>query len=327
MKKRKQKQNPKYQQPHLVELPIIKNNKIQNLNNIFPFNKMIQEYILEITILNYSKNTILTYRSILKGFHKYLKKQKDLYDPHTFRQAYKKYILYKKEKGVSTNYTYLITVVIKNFCNYHKLDWMKEIPSPKRTKSLPKALTMKEVEQLIKATAYKRTYPKRIKQKRLRDQLILTLLYSSGLRINECLTLTIHQININERTIRVRGKGDKDRVVIFDVNTQKLLKKYLKTQTIESDYLFPTRTGEHLQARYIECEIKEYAKKAGLTKNITPHMLRHSFATHLLNNGVNIRVIQQLLGHSSLATTQIYTFVDMETIRKTYDTARKQELI
>jgi integrase/recombinase XerD len=160
--------------------------------------------------------------------------------------------------------------------------------------------------------------------KKLKDKLIITMLYSTGLRVSELLKLEVKNIDLINRTIRVRGKGDKDRIVIFDNTTKKLIKKYLTYQPEEIKYLFQTRTGESLTPRYIQVEIKTYAKLAGIDKKVTPHILRHSFATHLLNQGCNIRIIQQLLGHSSLSTTQIYLNVGMDVVRDAYDLAKKE---
>ena len=122
--------------------------------------------------------------------------------------------------------------------------------------------------------------------------------------------------------MRIRGKGDKDRVVLFDNNAKSLIEKYMIIRESDSDYLFANRLSNPLSTRYIQIMIKDYGKKAGIDKKVTPHILRHSFATHLLKNGVDIRVIQQLLGHSNLSTTQIYTSVDMETLKNVYDKAR-----
>ena len=131
-------------------------------------------------------------------------------------------------------------------------------------------------------------------------------------------------IDFEERTIRIRGKGDKDRIVLFDEDTKKLILQYLNIHENESEYLFLNRSGNKISSRYVQRMIKKYAKKASISKKVTPHILRHSFATHLLKNGVDIRVIQQLLGHSSLSTTQIYTSVDMDTIKEIYDIAKHQ---
>lgn len=149
----------------------------------------------------------------------------------------------------------------------------------------------------------------------LRNKVILTLLYSTGLRVSELVKLETRTIDYKERTIRVRGKGEKDRIVIFDDETLELIKEYLSKRGVENDLLFVNQRNHMLSSRYIQLMIKEYAEKANISKKVTPHVLRHSFATHLLKNGVDIRAIQQLLGHSNLSTTQIYTSVDMHTLK------------
>jgi integrase/recombinase XerD len=157
---------------------------------------------------------------------------------------------------------------------------------------------------------------------RLRNKVILALLYSSGLRVSELVMLHTDSIDLHDRTLRIRGKGEKDRIVLFDEETKELLEEYLLVRGYQSDYLFVNRSGNHLTPRYIQMMIKDYATVAGIKKRVTPHILRHSFATHLLKNGVDIRAIQQLLGHANLSTTQIYTSVDMHTLKNVYDRAK-----
>lgn len=122
--------------------------------------------------------------------------------------------------------------------------------------------------------------------------------------------------------MRIRGKGDKDRVVLFDNNAKNMIQEYMEIRDSNSEYLILNKYDKAISARHIQTMIKKYGKKANINKTITPHILRHSFATHLLKNGVDIRVIQQLLGHTNLSTTQIYTSVDMETIKTLYDKAK-----
>ena len=291
---------------------------------IFNFDEMIEDYLIELEIRNYSQNTIKTYSSILTIFIEYLEKQEDIYDEKHFQRSFRRYIQFlKRDKEVSQNYIYLVTIVIKKFFEFNDLNLLENIGTPKRTKSLPKSLNEKEVENLINAVSWRETdHPKHIETK-MRDKLILTLLYSSGLRVSELINLTIRNIDFDERTMRIRGKGDKDRIVLFDTEAKKLILKYLDRRTKDRDYLIISQRGKPLSSRYIQQMIKKYGDKAGIEKKVTPHVLRHSFATHLLKNGVDIRVIQQLLGHSSLATTQIYTSVDMETIKSLYDKAKK----
>ncbi|MDD4594067.1 MULTISPECIES: site-specific tyrosine recombinase/integron integrase [unclassified Methanobrevibacter] len=304
-----------------------KNGNKENIMNIFNFNDMFEEYFIDLEIRNYSMNTIKTYKSIIHNFMKYLNKQEDLYDEKRFLRSFKRYIqILKRDKHVTQNYIYLVTVVCKKFLEFNKISFLNEVKPPKRTKSLPKSLNETEVENLINSVTWDPNSDSQLKQKtKLRDKVILAVLYSSGLRISELVNLIIKDIDFEERTIRVRGKGDKDRIVLFDDDTKKLIEQYLNVRNSNSEYLFLNRDNNKITPRYIQRMIKIYAKKVGINKRVTPHILRHSFATHLLKNGVDIRVIQQLLGHSSLSTTQIYTSVDMGTIKEIYDIAKHQQ--
>ncbi|WP_067148951.1 site-specific tyrosine recombinase/integron integrase [Methanobrevibacter olleyae] len=291
---------------------------------VFDFDGMLEDYLIELEIRNYSENTIKTYSSIIHNLIEYMKNEDNLYDGRKFLAIFRKYIRdLKRNKNLSQNYIYLNTVVSKKFLEFNEIYFLEDIKNPKRTKSLPKSLNEKEVRDLIDAVNINENDTSlKLKSKR-RDKVILTLLYSTGLRISELVKLLKIDIDFDERTIRVRGKGDKDRIVLFDEDTKELLLDYLNKDNNGSEFIFVNRNGNKLSPRYLQMMIKNYAKEAGIKKKVTPHVLRHSFATHLLKNGVDIRVIQQLLGHSSLSTTQIYTSVDMDTIKTVYDQARE----
>jgi integrase/recombinase XerD len=308
-----------------VKLPVFDDNgEIKSILDIFDFQDMIEEYLIELEIRNYSPNTIKTYKSITNSFYKYLLNEKELYDERRFLRSFKRYIQYlKRDRMVSQNYIYLVTVVTKKFLEFNNIHFLITVKTPKRTKALPKSLNEIEVENLINAVdcdVDKDTLTK--KTMKLRNKLILALLYSSGLRISELVTLITKDIDFDERTMQIRGKGEKDRIVLFDNATKELIKEYMELKKSDNDYLFLNRFNKPLTPRYVQMMIKNYAEIAGIKKKVTPHILRHSFATHLLKNGVDIRVIQQLLGHSNLSTTQIYTSVDMETLKTVYDKAK-----
>ncbi len=298
----------------------------ENILEAFDFPEMIEDYLIELEIRNYSKSTIKTYRSIINNFHKFLQNEKDLYDERLVLRAFKRYIRYlKREKKVSQNYIYLVTVVVKKFFEFGGIGALKDVKTPKRTKSLPKSLNENEISNLINAMDNHgdvNHLSEHSEFLRLRNKVILALLYSSGLRVSELVMLHTDSIDLHDRTLRIRGKGEKDRIVLFDGETKELLEEYLLVRGDQSDYLFVNRSGNHLTPRYIQMMIKDYATVAGIKKRVTPHILRHSFATHLLKNGVDIRAIQQLLGHANLSTTQIYTSVDMHTLKNVYDRAK-----
>lgn len=288
------------------------------------FEEQVEDYILEMDIQSYSSNTLKTYTSILHSFYAFLVKEKRIKNEAGLLRAFKKYLQHlKRDNEVSQNYLYLVTVVVKKFFMFAEIGIADEIKAPKRTKSLPKSLNEQEVYDLIHAMDEKydpsKDNPQNIS--RLRNKLILTLLYSTGLRVSELINLRINAIDPEERTIRVRGKGEKDRIVIFDDVTLELINEYLMKRGVDNEYLFLNQRNHTLTPRYIQYMIKEYAEVAGIERKVTPHVLRHSFATHLLKNGVDIRAIQQLLGHSNLSTTQIYTSVDMHTLKGAYDNA------
>ena len=298
----------------------------KNILEVYDFPEMMEDYLFELEIRNYSLNTIKTYKSIINNFHKFLKERKGNNDERMILRSFKRYIRYlKREKKVSQNYIYLVTVVLKKFFEFGGIGVLKDVKTPKRTKSLPKSLNEDEVKKLINALdGYQSvdsssSYAEFL---RLRNKLILALLYSSGLRVSELVTLQTDNVDLDERTIRIRGKGEKDRIVLFDDATKVLIEEYLAKRDDDSEYLFINRYGNHLTPRYVQMMIKDYARVAGIKKKVTPHILRHSFATHLLKNGVDIRAIQQLLGHSNLSTTQIYTSVDMKTLKNVYDKAK-----
>lgn len=303
------------------------NGKKINILEYFDFSTMVDDYLVELEIRNYSQNTIKTYNSILNKYFRFLETEDDLYDERHFLRSFKRYIqCLKRKKQVTQNYIYLVTVVIKKFLEFNKIFFLEEVGTPKRTKSLPKSLNETEVKNLINAVKWDAEKDSKAKQlTKLRDKLILTLLYASGLRVSELINLITRDVDFEERTVVVRGKGEKDRVVLFDHTSKQLAEEYLEKRDIDSPYLITNKNGDQITPRYIQIMIKKYAKEAGIKKKVTPHILRHSYATHLLKKGVNIRVIQQLLGHASLSTTQIYTSVDMATIKTLYDEAKRDD--
>jgi integrase/recombinase XerD len=178
------------------------------------------------------------------------------------------------------------------------------IKVPKIDKSLPVVLSKDEVVALIAAT------PRR------RSQLLLKLLYASGLRVSEVVNLRI--VDIEHTTITVHhGKGGKDRITILPQSLTNEVAVYVRDQRL-TNLLFPGRKGKPLTTRNVQAIISRAAKRAGIQKHVTPHKLRHSFATHLLDAGTDVRVIQELLGHSNLQTTQIYTHVSQEQLKKVH---------
>ena len=196
----------------------------------------------------------------------------------------------------------------------------KEVATPKIPKRVPKFLTVDEVFALLDSAAGEDALGSR-------DRAILELLYASGLRVSELVGLNIDDVDLKSQTVRVMGKGRKERIVPMGEKACVSLVSYLEKRhllagkTVTERGFFLNRHGGRLTARSIERLLGKYIKRSGLQKAVTPHVLRHTFATHLLGAGADMRGIQELLGHSSLSTTQKYTHVSIEKLTKAYDEA------
>jgi integrase/recombinase XerD len=155
-----------------------------------------------------------------------------------------------------------------------------------------------------------------------RDRTMLEVLYATGLRVSELVSLKHNQINFNQGVMRVVGKGNRERLIPLGEEAMRWLRQFMQGPRVEillerqTDYLFPTRRGDRMTRQAFWHIIKRYAKKAAVEKDLSPHTLRHAFATHLLNHGADLRVVQMLLGHSDLSTTQIYTHVARERLKE-----------
>lgn len=189
-----------------------------------------------------------------------------------------------------------------------------QIAMPKIGRSLPKSLTEDEVEALLAAPAVADPLGHR-------DRTMLEVLYATGLRVSELVNLKHSQVNANQGVIRIVGKGNRERLIPLGEEAVRWLAEFVdgpRTEILlerQTDYLFPTRRGDRMTRQAFWHIIKRYAKKAGVEKELSPHTLRHAFATHLLNRGADLRVVQMLLGHSDLSTTQIYTHVARERMK------------
>lgn len=188
--------------------------------------------------------------------------------------------------------------------------------TPKRGKPLPTVLTLKEVESIL-------TVPDPATLEGLRDRAIMELFYSTGLRVSELVGLKHNMLDMDENVARVVGKGSKTRYVMLGEIAKKTLSAYFSHPEYGSsgsgDPCFPGPTGKPLTARTIQRMINDRAASAGIDKHVTPHVFRHSFATHLLDNGADLRSVQMMLGHASIGTTQIYTHVTIERLKAVYD--------
>jgi len=267
-----------------------------------------------------SNNTIVAYKSDLKIFLLWLNGNKKKFSDAD-RIEINNYLAYRLDNGTSLSTIQRIITCIKSFYsflfenNIIKNNSAQLIENPKKRRKLPTIITENEVMKLLESPDEK-TY------KGLRDKCILELLYSSGLRISELLTIKINQISKEKKFLKIKGKGNKERLVPIGSSAMNLLIVYLDTYRSNIkindniDILFVNENGSIISRQACWEMIQRYASISLINKKISPHNLRHAFATHLLNNGADLRTVQMLLGHASLSTTQIYTHIAKERLVK-----------
>ena len=266
-------------------------------------NEAVQSFITDLALRGYSAHTVKAYRITVERALKFSKK----HFKKVTTQDLKQFLLFlQREKECSLRSIHRHINALRTFYRLFEMDIADKIQLPKVEKALPTFLNFGEMETLLNSIFNKR------------DLAIVRLLYASGLRVSELMMLNRDSIEGN--SIRVKsGKGKKDRVVYVDSGTVDIIEEYLHERKDENEALFVNRRGKRLTDRYIEILVKQHAKRAGIKKKVTPHTLRHTFATHLLQNQANIMVIKDLLGHASLSTTQIYTHVTDEYKKEIYE--------
>jgi integrase/recombinase XerD len=266
-------------------------------------NEAVQSFITDLALRGYSEHTIKAYRITVERALAFCKKNfKKL-----TTQDLKKFLLYlQREKKCSLRSIHRHINALRTFYRLFEMDTADKIQLPKVEKTLPTFLNFGEMETLLNSIFNKR------------DLAIVRLLYASGLRVSELIHLDRDSIEGN--SIRVlSGKGKKERVVFVDNGTRSLIDEYLSERSDDDPALFVNQRGTRLTDRYVEILVKRHAQRAGIKKKVTPHTLRHTFATHLLQNKANIMVIKDLLGHASLSTTQIYTHVTDDYKKEIYE--------
>ncbi|MEH6575920.1 MAG: site-specific tyrosine recombinase XerD [Amphritea sp.] len=276
--------------------------------------KVIEQY-LDILWLEkgLSDNTLASYRRDLSLYGCWLNERGTalLAGLRTDLLAYLKWRMRQRMKPTSTS---RMLSCLRGFYRY----WLREekipedptlqIESPKRGRPLPKTLTEAEVEALLAAPDISDPID-------FRDRAMLELLYASGMRVTELVSLQLEQVNLRQGVVRVMGKGDKERLVPLGEEAEYWLLRYLKDarplliNDPSNEVVFPSRRGQQMTRQTFWHRIKRHGLVAGIDKLPSPHVLRHAFATHLLNHGADLRVVQLLLGHSDLSTTQIYTHI------------------
>ncbi len=270
-----------------------------------------------------SDNTLAAYRADLQNLHKWAKTASRPLE-QLEREDILEFLAWRVQGGARPRSTARQLSSIRRFYRYlvregcRADDPSAEIEMPRLGRPLPKSLGQEEVEALLGA-------PDLEKPLGLRDRAMLEVLYATGLRVTELVGLRVDQVNLRQGVIRILGKGDRERLVPIGEEAQAWLQRFTDNARAEllggrqSPYLFPTRRSACMTRQAFWHIIKRYAQKAGISRGLSPHTLRHAFATHLLNNGADLRVVQMLLGHSDVSTTQIYTHIARERLRSLHE--------
>lgn len=283
--------------------------------------KYIEKFMRYLEIeKNYSQHTILNYKLDLIDFKKFcagLDLEKIDY------LLLRKYLAVLKEKGLGNRSVGRRLSALRSFFRFLsregliKLNPILMLSSPKLDKHLPSFMTEEEVVKVIESA-----FPKDENDERsLRDRAILETFYSCGLRISELSSLSIDDIDFISGILKVMGKGKKERLVPIGNTALTAIRRYIDKRKKQSQVLFLNKNAKRITARGVRNIVGKYLKSAGLRKGISPHTLRHSFATHLLNRGADLRTVQELLGHANLSSTQIYTHLTTERLKNVYDKA------
>lgn len=271
-------------------------------------------------IKKHSEHTIRNYESDILEFYEF-NNSKLLHD----KEIVANYLKYLYDKDINNSSISRKLSSLRTFYGYllkeNKIEfnYFKNIKNPKKDKSLPKFVKEVDIDKMF-------LVPDTKSKKGQRNLLIIRLLYGTGIRVSELINIKIKDINISDRTIKILGKGSKERIVVFGYNTKESLITYLSDGYKEynknnSEYLILNNNGSRLSTRYVREIIDDIIIKASINLHVSPHMLRHTFATSLLNNGADLVSVKDLLGHSSLDTTSIYTHVSDDMIKRVYNNA------
>ena len=279
-----------------------------------------------------SENTILNYRFDVSKLVNYLEENKINVSAKDIDKYLMQEFLFQISKTKNSRTQSRIISGLRSFFDYlifenYRLDNpMEQIETPKIGRKLPDTLSVKEIDRIIAAIDLNNYLG-------YRNLTIIEMLYSCGLRVSELINLKLSDLFIEEDFIKVTGKGNKQRFVPIGLNTKKLIQSYLKIyrplfkiSTIDSDTIFLNRNGKKLTRAMIFTIVKKIKIKAGIKKNVSPHTFRHSFATHLLENGADLRSIQMMMGHESITTTEIYMHLDKSYLKKVMNTFHPRKI-
>ncbi|MBN2120956.1 MAG: tyrosine recombinase XerC [Candidatus Omnitrophica bacterium] len=281
------------------------------------FQRYIDKFLSYLEIeKNYSKHTLINYKRDLLDFSPFINKPVEKVDYFIFR----KFLAALNAKGVSKKTQSRKISTLKSFFKFLlregfiKTNPASSIPYPKLEKNLPKFLTEEEMQNFLDNLPQEDFL-------KARNKAIFELLYSSGIRISELLGLNMEDLDLMGGVIKVKGKGKKERILPIGGSSEKILKKYLQFRNSSDKALFLNRFGKRISAVGIRKAINKCAKLLALKERISPHVFRHSFATHLLNRGADLRSVQELLGHSNITTTQVYTHLTVDRLKSVYQKA------
>ncbi|MGM9877561.1 MAG: site-specific tyrosine recombinase/integron integrase [Bacilli bacterium] len=283
--------------------------------NDFEKMTLIKEFKNYIISKNYSDNTLISYINDLYSLYIFLKKDLDKVNYEDIKD-YLEFLNLKKESSTSIRRR---ISTFKSFYKYlynngymDKKDYpLSKISYPKVEKKLPKFVYYNDLLEIINESSNGKDG--------IRDRLIIEMLYATGVRISELVNIKINDIDFNNKRIVVCGKGNKERIVYYGDYAEEILKKYLETHKKNSEnYLFINNKGGKITVRGVRYIIDKIMDRLSIKTHVTPHVLRHTFATDMLNNGCDIKVVQELLGHSSLKATEIYTHVTNERLKEVY---------
>ena len=264
---------------------------------------------------NYSSHTTLNYRIDLEEFSGFIAKTsvEDVGYPDLRR-----FLAQLKERNLKPRTLSRKLSSLRSFFKYLQREKIiqtnpaKLLVTPKLDKPLPHFMSEEEAVQIIEA-------PKTGKFNSLRDKAILETLYSTGIRVGELVGLDVDDVDFISNIIKVMGKGKKERMVPIGNQALNALKKYMDDRKVDNKFIFVNKNGTRLSDRSVRNIINKYILEQAMAQHVTPHMFRHSFATHLLNRGADLRSVQELLGHVNLSTTQIYTHLTTDKLKKVYD--------
>lgn len=280
---------------------------------------MMEEFLEYLKVVKkYSQYTIISYRKDIEDYLFYLKENRynELSVNKDIVRMYMENLHTLKKSSIGRHLSSL-----RSYYNYlvknNKVDYnyFKDIPNPRKEKGIPNYLDLEQTKTLFTSLKDETLIDKR-------NNLILEFLYSLGVRVSELVNIKISDIDFSNNSIKVLGKGSKERYVFFGEYADERLKSYLKVRSHSSSpYLFLNKDGNKLSTRYIRKIIDKLILDSGLSKHISPHTLRHTFATDMLNNGADLLTVKELLGHSSLSTTSIYTHVTSARLKEVYNLA------